>query len=107
MESEGAIPSFSREEYTHRPDLMAAGGNILLVAFNQPAGRFSGVFQCKDGWRIIKVLSHTTASDLAYPALRDRISEDVFEKGEWMLYVPTWTRIKARATEVGIRLPGE
>ena len=103
--AEGVLPSFSREEYCHRPDLLAAGKNIIGVAFATGRGRFSGVFRCKDGWRIIKVLERQKARDLNYPALRERIRDEVFQGRQWMLYVPIWTRIKARSTNVAIKLP--
>ena len=104
-ESKGILPSFSREEYDHRPVLLFCGKNIVRVAFATAPGRFSGVFRCKDGWRIIKVLNRQKAADLTYATLKGRIRETVFESREWMNYVFLWTRIKARSTKVAIKLP--
>jgi parvulin-like peptidyl-prolyl isomerase len=104
-EEESVIPSFSREEYDLRDDLRAAGKNLVKVAFATPTGRFSGVFQCKDCWRIIRVKDHQAASDLTYAARKEQIRDEIAKSRQWMMYVPLWARVKAVAKNVAIKLP--
>ena len=104
-EDEGVLPSFSRAEYDMRPDLRVPGKNMVKVAFATKSGRFSGVFQCRDGWRIIRVLEYQPASDLTYSALRDRIRDENAKSRQWMMYVPIWARMKAVEKGVAIKLP--
>jgi len=104
-EDEGVLPSFSRAEYNMRPDLQVAGKNIVKVAFATKKGRFSGVFQCRDGWHIIRVLDYQPASDLTYSALKDRVRDENAKSRQWMMYVPLWARTKAMEKGVAIKLP--
>jgi parvulin-like peptidyl-prolyl isomerase len=104
-EDDGVLASFSRAEYDMRPDLRVAGKNLVNVAFATKSGRFSGVFQCKDGWRIIRIIDYQPASDLTYSALKERIRDEVAKNRQWMMYVPLWARMKALEKGVAIKLP--
>jgi parvulin-like peptidyl-prolyl isomerase len=102
---DGMLPSFSRDEYEMRPYLIAAGKNIVKVAFATKKGRFSGVFPCGDGWRIVKAIDYQPASDLTYSSLKERIRDENSRSRRWMAYASLWARIKARQMGVAIKLP--